>query len=153
MKQFVYILIGVTCLFLTSCDENSLDDSVVTIEQYLERNQITDYEQTSSGLIYTVNKIGDGDFPIPGNTITVHYTGYHLNDNRFDTSYGGPAFSFILGKDEVIKGWEEGIALFKKGGSGTLFVPWELAYGESGFGGVIAPKEDLKFDINIIAID
>ncbi|MEP2024147.1 MAG: FKBP-type peptidyl-prolyl cis-trans isomerase [Reichenbachiella sp.] len=147
-----HIFILLVCSILINCGENDLDDSGLTIEQYLERNEITEFEQTDSGLIYTVNTIGEGDFPIPGNTVTVHYTGYHLNDTKFDTSFGGAAFSFELGRGEVIAGWEEGIALFKKGGSGTLYIPWELGYGESGAGS-ISPKEDLKFDINIIAID
>ncbi|SMD33776.1 peptidylprolyl isomerase [Reichenbachiella faecimaris] len=153
MKISIKILF-VFCLFLMgSCLDDTTEDAVDSIEEYLERNQIEDHITTSSGLIYTVNKIGNGDFPITGQTVTVHYTGYHLDDTRFDTSYGGAAFSFTLGDQNLVQGWNEGIALFKKGGSGTLFIPWELGYGEEGFEGVIKPKEDLKFDINIVAID
>ena len=154
MKQLFNCLVLCLLTTLLGCEEKNLNNSDTTIEEYLERNQIADYETTSSGLIYTVNKLGDGDFPIPGNTVTVHYTGYHLDDSKFDSSYGGAAFSFEIGKGNVIAGWDEGIALFKTGGSGTLYIPWELGYGATGSSsGSISPKEDIKFDINIIAID
>ncbi len=154
MKFSAIALLVLLGLGLSSCDEDNSTSSFPTLEQYLEINNITEYETTDSGLVYVIVKEGTGEFPKAGQTVTVHYTGYHLNDTKFDSSYDyGQAFSFILGQGEVIKGWDEGIALFKKGGSGTIYVPHELAYGTTGSNGSIGPREDLKFDINLIAID
>lgn len=155
--QFKNVLL-LFAVLLGGCDGTTTEDPVGTIEEYLERNQIEDYIATSSGLIYTVNKIGgdeEDEFAQLGQTITVHYTGYHLDDSKFDSSYDrNEAFVFILGDEDIIPGWNEGLQYFKKGGSGTLYIPWELAYGEKGsFDGTIRPKEDIKFDINILAID
>lgn len=155
MKAFIQNIWLCGVVFLIGCEGTTTEDPVGTIEEYIERHQLDDYNTTSSGLIYIVNKEGTGDFPEEGQTITVHYTGYHLNDSKFDSSYDrNQAYSFNLGDEDIIAGWNEGLKYFKKGGSGVLLIPWELAYGERGsFDGLIRPKEDLKFEINVIAID
>lgn len=164
MKLSVVVFLTCVGLAVASCDNEpeigsevdllALDSTRVTIAKYLETNQITDYETTSSGLVYVINDPGTGDFPTTGQTVTVHYTGYHLDDDtKFDSSYDrNEAFSFLLGRGQVIDGWDEGIALFKKGGKGTLFIPYQLAYGVYGSGS-IGYLEDLKFDIHLIGID
>lgn len=155
MKFTVISFLALLGLVFVSCDGDTETTSYPTLEQYLERHQITDYNETDSGLIYVVNKEGTGSFPIDGQTVSVHYTGYHLDDTKFDSSYDrNEAYTVLLGANQVIAGWEEGLRYFKKGGSGTLYIPYELAYGTTGSqSGTISPKEDLKFDINIIAID
>lgn len=155
MKFKVLSFLALVGLAVISCDGDATTDSYPTLEQYLERHQITDYNETDSGLIYVINKEGTGDLPINGQTVTVHYTGYHLDDTKFDSSYDrNEAYPVLLGANQVIAGWEEGLRFFRKGGSGTLYIPYELGYGTTGSqSGTIGPKEDLKFDINIIAID
>lgn len=154
MKFKILFLLGLMSLGFLSCDESSSVSSYPTLEEYLEQNKITDYQTTDSGLIYVIEKDGTGERPKNGQTVTVHYTGYHLDGTKFDSSYDyGTAYSFLLGAGKVIQGWDEGIALFRKGGSGTLYIPYELGYGVSGSGGSIAPREDLKFDIHLIGID
>ncbi|MEO9968107.1 MAG: FKBP-type peptidyl-prolyl cis-trans isomerase [Reichenbachiella sp.] len=154
MKFSVIILLALSGLGLISCDEESQTD-YPSLEEYLERKSITDFTRTASGLIYTVDQEGTGDFPEVGQTVTVHYTGYHLDDTKFDSSYDrNVALTVELGAGMVIDGWEEGLRYFKKGGSGSLYIPYELAYGTSGSpSGTIGPREDIKFDINLIAID
>lgn len=153
MKFQAIIFLAFFGLGLISCDDEA-DPSFPTMEEYLERNNITDYNETASGLIYVITKEGNGDLPQTGQTVSVHYTGYHLDDTKFDSSYDrNEAFPVILGAGRVIAGWDEGLRFFRKGGSGTLYIPHELAYGTTGSGGTIAPNEDLKFDINLIAID
>ncbi|UXX79756.1 FKBP-type peptidyl-prolyl cis-trans isomerase [Reichenbachiella carrageenanivorans] len=164
MKLSVIICLIYIGLAFASCDNEpeigseydlvALDSTRVTIAKYLETNKITDYKTTSSGIVYVINDPGTGDFPTKSQTVTVHYTGYHLEDDaKFDSSYDrNEAFSFLLGEGQVIPGWDEGIALFKKGGKGTLYIPYQLAYGVYGYG-TIGPLEDLKFDIHLIGID
>ncbi len=91
---------------------------------------------TASGLQYTEIVAGTGPAAQPGDIVSVHYTGKLTNGTKFDSSVDrGEPLQFPLGVGRVIKGWDEGIALMKKGGKATLTIPPELAYGARGAGG------------------
>lgn len=103
--------------------------------------------------------VGQGEPVTRGDTAVVHYTGWLYDpnaDNRrgaqFDTSRGRDTFSFQLGANRVIEGWEEGVEGMRVGGRRHLFIPPELAYGESGAGGVIPPNATLVFDVELVDI-
>jgi len=108
---------------------------------------------TDSGLKYVITEKGDGNKPVQGDKVVVHYTGRLTNDSVFDSSVNrGQPFSFKLGVGQVIKGWDEGVALLNVGSKATFTIPSELAYGEKGAGGVIGPNETLIFDVELIEI-
>jgi FKBP-type peptidyl-prolyl cis-trans isomerase FkpA len=123
---------------------------------------ITDYikakglnaRRTASGLYYVqTEKDIDGVSPKNGQTVQVHYTGKLLNGNVFDSSVQrGTPFEFALGMGQVIKGWDEGIALMKTGEKGTLLIPSSLGYGPSGAGASIPPNSVLIFDVQLIGV-
>ncbi len=111
------------------------------------------FEFTSSGLGYRIIKEGNGKNPKNGDRVEVHYRGYLEDGKEFDNSYKrGRPFEFPVGQGKVIKGWDEGVKLFKEGGKGTLMIPPELGYGARGVPGVIPPNATLFFDIEIIKI-
>ena len=85
--------------------------------------------------------------------LSVHYIG-RLEDNTvFDSSYDrGQFFDFQIGVRKVILGWETGLLGMKEGGKRTIFIPYQLAYGESGAGNLIPPKSNLIFDIELIKV-
>ncbi len=113
----------------------------------------TDTTTTSSGLKYIVNKTGKGKQATNGKAVEVHYTGMLLNGKKFDSSLDrGVPFEFVLGKGQVIKGWEEGIALMKVGGKMRMILPPELAYGEKGAGEIIPPNSTLIFDVELLGV-
>lgn len=108
---------------------------------------------TESGLQYIDEVVGEGDSPMEGEMVTVHYTGKLTNGKVFDSSVKrNEPFSFVIGVGQVIKGWDEGVITMQPGGKRTLIIPPELGYGSRGAGGVIPPNATLIFDVELIAI-
>jgi len=100
------------------------------IQKYLADNNIT-AQKTESGIYYEVQTAGEPNSIQPGMEVSVHYTGTLLDGTKFDSSHDrGEPIAFPIGQGRVIKGWDEGIPLFGKGGKGRLFIPSSLAYGE-----------------------
>jgi FKBP-type peptidyl-prolyl cis-trans isomerase len=76
-----------------------------------------------------------------------------LNGTEFDSSYSrNTPFEFTLGMGQVIRGWDEGIALMPIGSKATLLIPSELGYGSRGAGGSIPPDTILRFDVELIGV-
>ncbi len=103
-----------------------------------------------SGLQYKVISEGKGVSPKETDTVTVHYRGTLIDGTEFDSSYkrNEPATFPVNG---VIKGWTEALQLMKEGAKWKLFIPANLAYGESGRPG-IPPNAVLIFDVELIKI-
>lgn len=112
-----------------------------------------DFKTTKSGLKYKITKSNKkGELPSVGDKVVVHYVGKLTNDTVFDSSIKrGKPFTFELGAGRVIKGWDEGIALLKKGEKATLVIPPELGYGDKAVGN-IPPNSTLIFDVELIDI-
>jgi len=113
-----------------------------------------DTVKTASGLQYImVQKNPTGVKAEAGKSVKVHYTGYLLDGKKFDSSVErGEPIEFPLGKGNVIKGWDEGIALLHTGEKARLVIPYELAYGEQGYPGAIPPKATLIFDVELVEV-
>ncbi len=108
---------------------------------------------TASGLQYEDTIVGGGDEAKADDTVSVHYTGWLEDGTKFDSSKDrNQAFSFSLGAGMVIKGWDEGVAGMKVGGTRKLTIPPELGYGERGAGGVIPPYATLIFEVELLGI-
>lgn len=106
-----------------------------------------DAETTESGMSYIVVKEGEGEKPSATSTVTIHYTGWTTDGKMFDSSHkrGKPA-TFPL--PNLIKGWQEGVPMMRKGATYRFWIPAKLAYGENPRPG--APKGQLTFDIELI---
>lgn len=105
---------------------------------------------TASGLKYMILEEGTGAQAVAGKKVDVMYYGILPNGKQFDNSYSrGEQFSFLLGQQQVIKGWDEGIALLKEGSKAVFFVPSDLGYGDQGYGEAIPPKSELIFFVEL----
>ena len=101
-------------------------------------------KKTASGLQYLDEKVGTGESPKTGQTCMMHYTGWLWERNakgkKFDSSRDrNEPFSFDIGKGEVIKGWDEGVATMKVGGKRHLLIPPDLGYGARARGATSRP--------------
>ncbi len=108
--------------------------------------------KTESGLQYWDIKVGTGDIAKDGSHVKVHYTGWLTTGKKFDSSVdANQPYEFTLGRGEVIKGWDEGVAGMKVGGKRQLRIPPELAYGEAGHPPQIPQNATLIFDVQLLA--
>lgn len=107
-------------------------------------------KMTGSGLMYKVVKEGTGRKPKGTDKVYCHYEGTFPNGQIFDSSYKrGEPIEF--GLNQVIKGWTEGLQLMSEGAKYELYLPYHLAYGETGTGG-IPPYSALKFVVELIEV-
>ncbi|KAL1242506.1 Peptidyl-prolyl cis-trans isomerase FKBP1A [Trichinella spiralis] len=104
----------------------------------------------------TVEPISNGDgvnFPKAGQTVEVHYTGTFDNGKKFDSSRDrGKPFKFVIGRGDVIKGWDVGVAQMSVGQRAILKCTPDFAYGSKGVPGVIPPNSNLNFDVELLRI-
>jgi FKBP-type peptidyl-prolyl cis-trans isomerase FkpA len=109
---------------------------------------------SSTGLIIEEVTIGEGPVAAAGQRVTVHYTGWLSDGEKFDSSKDREEpFEFPLGGGRVIKGWDEGVQGMKVGGTRKLTIPPALGYGARGAGGVIPPNATLVFEVELLGID
>ena len=110
------------------------------------------YSKTDSGLMYKFLDNKNSNKPTKGQKVKVHYKGMLLDGTVFDSSFKrNQPIEFTLGVGQVIKGWDEGISLLGVGDKASFIIPSDLAYGESGAGGVIPPNAPLIFEVELIS--
>jgi FKBP-type peptidyl-prolyl cis-trans isomerase len=146
MKCAFYFL-PLCLFFITGCDKDDdqaeIDEQL--IQEYIQTNNLTTMS-TSSGLHYIIEEAGNNQHPNLSHEITIKYTGWLLDGTEFDSS-NGSSLTFPLAA--LIKGWQEGIPIFGKGGNGTLIIPSALAYGSSPRASIPA-NSVLVFDIELV---
>lgn len=143
-----------------------LEEDVKIIEEYVAKNNLN-ANRTESGLFYVIDEEGTGDQIATGQVASVHYAGYLLDGTVFDTSIkekaqeagvfseqrdqmdGYAPLDVEVGVGRVIPGWDEGLAMLKKGSKAKFLIPSTLAYGERGSGAIIKPNSVLVFDVEV----
>ena len=104
-----------------------------------------------SGLQYEVLREGNGKKPKATDQVKCHYEGTLINGQVFDSSYkrNEPA---VFPLNQVIPGWTEGQQLMQEGAKYRFYIPYILAYGESGAGGSIPPFATLIFEVELLEV-
>jgi FKBP-type peptidyl-prolyl cis-trans isomerase FkpA len=159
------LIVAVTSLFfITSCLKEAktpastcvtnttgvpTSTEVADLQAYLTSKNITNAVQDSRGFFYTITNAGSGANPTPTSRVVVKYVGSLTNGNVFDRNNNPGGEIFLL--TQLIKGWQFGIPLIKKGGSITLYLPPTLGYGCSAVG-TIPQGSILIFTIDLVDI-
>jgi peptidylprolyl isomerase len=106
---------------------------------------------TASGLKYIEEREGTGAFPQTGQNVTVHYTGTLTNGTEFDSSRNkGAPYTYRLGTDPMIPGWDEAVRSMKVGSRRKLLIPPALGYGAMGRPPLIPGNSTLIFDLELL---
>ncbi|HXH98729.1 MAG TPA: FKBP-type peptidyl-prolyl cis-trans isomerase [Sphingobacteriaceae bacterium] len=121
----------------------------ISIQKYLQANNLTGFTKTTTGIYYKINNPGTGSSVTVDSTLTIETTGKFFNGNVFQ---GSSPFSLKL--TDAIKGWKEVVPLLKEGGAMRLILPSASGYGLLGQvtpqGAVsIPPVSCLDFDLKI----
>ncbi len=131
--------------------ETAKEQSAAGDKFLAENAQREGIQVTESGLQYEVLTEGNGDKPSASSTVRTHYHGTLIDGTVFDSSLnrGEPAEFPVNG---VIAGWTEALQMMPVGSKWRLYLPYQLAYGESGAGGAIGPCEALVFEVELLDI-
>lgn len=151
-------------------ERNKMIDSVKAAEvtganKYIADNKLV-LKTTPSGLKYVITQPSIKRKPLSGDTVLVNYTGRTVNGKVFDSSIQEVAqqaglqqpgrtyepIKVVVGVDNVIKGWTEGLLLLPEGSKAKLIIPSGLGYGDQGQGDDIPPYSTLIFDIEVVKI-
>ena len=126
------------------------------IQAYLKKNKLTlKAKKTAGGTWYVITQRGPGPLPKAGQTVSVQYRGTLLaTGQEFDSSakHGGAPFDFVLGRGQVIPGWDQGLAVLPRGSRAVLLIPSPLGYGERGAGADIPANAVLRFEVTLVAV-
>jgi len=149
MKYFCCLLASLCMLSLSGCQPK---DGPAAQENLARGSaQVRELKMTDEVL-------GGGAEARTGNTVTVHYTGWlydqrvaHSQGKKFDSSLDrGAPFTFTLGAQQVIKGWDVGVVGMRVGGKRTLVIPSEMAYGSDGRGPI---PDDAALVFEVLLVD
>jgi FKBP-type peptidyl-prolyl cis-trans isomerase len=142
-------------LALTSCGGESDRASVPNTLKFSPSLQVdtSAMTRTPSGLRFQDLVRGEGKEATAGQNVSVHYTGWLPNGEKFDSSRDrNQPFDFTLGAGQVIAGWDEGVAGMKVGGKRKLVIPPDLAYGTAGAPPDIPPGATLVFEVELLGV-
>ncbi|HEY0064757.1 MAG TPA: FKBP-type peptidyl-prolyl cis-trans isomerase, partial [Telluria sp.] len=102
--------------------------------------------------------IGTGAEAVTGKTVKVHYTGWLYNTTfanfkgtQFDSSIGKAPYTFTMGANQVISGFEQGVIGMRVGGKRTVVIPSALGYGASG-NAAVPRNSGLVFDLELVEV-
>ena len=131
---------------ITSNLTNNSDDPVKQ-----QKEQMTNISTTDGLEIYD-EKVGAGAEAVAGKTVSTHYVGTLADGTKFDSSVDRETpFQFILGRGQVIKGWDTGVLGMKVGEKRKLIIAPSLGYGQAAVG-PIPPNSTLIFEVELLGI-
>ncbi|MCX7863305.1 MAG: FKBP-type peptidyl-prolyl cis-trans isomerase [Bacteroidales bacterium] len=137
--------------YFVALQKKEMEKSKSESEKFLAENaKKQGVKVLPSGLQYKIINEGKGAKPKANEKVKVNYTGKLIDGTVFDSSKEPAVFSL---ENEVIPGWQEGLQLMSVGSKYEFYIPYQLAYGERGYPGVIPPYAALIFEIELLGIE
>mgnify|MGYP003851196215 FL=1 len=126
------------------------------LDVYLDtlQNRGLNIDTTTLGVYYVVDSVGNGPYPVIGDTCVVKYDGFLLNGFLFDSSTSHNTegtYEFVMDETAFIQGWTDGMKVINEGALVYLIIPSEFAYGAMG-SYPIGPYETLIFAVEMVDI-
>lgn len=152
MKYFISLLIIVSfisCVKDDSTTAPNLGQTENDIIKYISDNNL-DASRTNNGVYYVIDEQGEGPNATIDAYVKVIYKGYLLDGTQFNSSGSAGADLDLL---YLIPGFSEGLTKFNTGSKGTIMIPPNLAYGDTGSSNGIPGGAVLVIDIEVISID
>ncbi len=151
IKLGIFALVTIVLIGSFACEKRRIkkqkEEDEKIIKDYISARNLS-ATRSNSGLYYIINTQGTGDKPTINSTVTVSYKGYLTDGSTFDQSAAAGATFPLSG---VIKGWQEGIPMFNKGGKGKLLIPSALGYGAQATSSIPA-NSVLIFDVELLNV-
>lgn len=160
MTKSIISTLFLACFLLAAATSFGQNQKMIDndlIKDYLAKNHIN-ATKTGSGLYYVITQKGTGENAKFRQKVSMYYLGKLLDGKVFDGNMDDnfkpkkQAFGFTLGVGQVIKGWDEGVALLNQGARATFFIPSGLAYGAMQVGPIPA-NSVLIFDVALVSVD
>ncbi len=97
---------------------------------------------------------GKGAVAKAGDSVTVNYVGVLYKGGKiFNASWESKQpFTFVLGRGQVISGWDKGVVGMRVGSRRELIIPSDEAYGTHGSPPAIPPSSPLVFVVDLLAV-
>lgn len=154
----VVLVIGLVLLAKNTAGELDQTQSVTEETMNNEETNNENITTTDSGLGIAILSEGEGVEAKSGDAVSVNYTGMLEDGTVFDSNvkeeFGHvEPFTFTLGQNLVIQGWEQGVLGMKIGEKRRLVIPAELGYGDRGAGALIPPGATLVFEVELLKIN
>lgn len=156
MKKYILGIGMMLSMVLVSCGDDEIFDEdaqletdIILIEDFLETNGLEADTLKPSEIRIIIDDPGDPEKADFGSTVYTHYSGYLLDGTQFDSSEGGPPFTFVMDRGDVIQGWDIAFKELGKGGRATFFIPSQYGYGNRGQRNIPA-NSVLIFEVSVI---
>lgn len=131
--------------------QQMMEASQAELKAYIERENITAVPDESGIYIIPIEK-GRGRCPVQGEKVELDFAAYLLNGQEVGSTYGqNEKFSFIVGDNYVIPGWEVVVSQMRLGERVKAIIPFAMAYGENQVGQVPA-YSNMVYDIKLLKI-
>ena len=133
-------------------DKKRIEDNQKELQAYIKAQNLSPVK-LPIGVYCSINTVGNGEKPLPGDSVYVHYTVYRMNGEKADASYDrGRPLPFMVGTGEVINGLDKSIRLLKEGATATILIPSEQAYGAESKGKTLPAHANLRFEIELVKV-
>jgi FKBP-type peptidyl-prolyl cis-trans isomerase FkpA len=147
------LVLTVVLAGINSCslEKRMIEQEEELMRAFIRNNDVT-VEPTESGLYYIETLAGTGPAPADGDTVRLYFKVYFLTGVQFGERITGDPFEVVIGKNQVIVGFEEGVKLMKSGGKARLIIPSKLAYGPRGDNYMIPGYTPLAYDLEMVSL-